>query len=73
MRPIDIKQRRQRLGLTQTQFALALGCKKGTIENYEQAKRKPSEVFDTLQASMLIDTIHQFAAEYGINLFEEEF
>ena len=46
MRPIDIKQRRQRLGLTQTQFALALGCKKGTIENYEQAKRKPSEVFE---------------------------
>ena len=46
MRPIDIKQLRQKLGLTQTQFALALGCKKGTIENYEQAKRKPSEVFE---------------------------
>ena len=28
---------------------------------------------DTLQASMLIDEIHQFAAEYGINLVEEEF
>ena len=46
MRPIEIKQLRQKLGLTQTQFALALGCKKGTIENYEQAKRKPSEVFE---------------------------
>ena len=46
MRPIEIKQLRQTLGLTQTQFALALGCKKGTIENYEQAKRKPSEVFE---------------------------
>ena len=28
---------------------------------------------DTLQASMLIDEIHRFAAEYGINLIEEEF
>ena len=46
MRPIEIKQLRQKLGLTQTQFALALGCKKGAIENYEQAKRKPSEVFE---------------------------
>ena len=28
---------------------------------------------DTIQASLLIDEIHQFAAEYGINLIEEEF
>ena len=46
MKPIEIKQLRQKLGLTQTQFALALGCKKSTIENYEQAKRKPAEVFE---------------------------
>jgi putative transcriptional regulator len=46
MKPIEIRELRQKLGLTQTQFALALGCKKGTIENYEQAKRKPSEVFE---------------------------
>jgi DNA-binding transcriptional regulator YiaG len=45
MRPIEIKQMRKVLGLTQTQLALALGCSIGCVESYEQGKRKPSEVF----------------------------
>ena len=52
MKPIEIKALRKKLGLNQTQFALALGCKKGTVENYEQAKRKPSEVFEERLAKL---------------------
>ena len=39
MRPIEIKQLRQKLGLTQTQFALALGCKKARIAEAEAIEK----------------------------------
>jgi transcriptional regulator with XRE-family HTH domain len=37
---------RKILGLTQKDLAKVLGCSLGAVEAYEQAKRKPSEVFE---------------------------
>ena len=71
------------------QIARELGQDQGTIHEYMKreaiAAGYPYDILndqvfpwsetriDTLQASILIDTIHRFAAEYGINLIEEEF
>ena len=41
----EIKTMRLKLGLNQKELALALGCSKGTIENYEQGKRNPQDVY----------------------------
>jgi DNA-binding transcriptional regulator YiaG len=46
MKAKEIKELRRKLGLNQKGLAEALGCKLGTIENYEQGKRAPSEVFE---------------------------
>lgn len=38
---IDVKAVRNKLGLTQAQFALQFGFKLDTVRNWEQAKRVP--------------------------------
>jgi hypothetical protein len=71
------------------QIARELGQDPDTIHDYAKreaiARGYPYDVLndivipwsesriDTLQASYLIDELHQIAAEYGINLIEEEF
>ena len=40
-RPIDIKRIRNRLDVSQTQFALMIGVSKSTLQNWEQGRREP--------------------------------
>ena len=52
----QIRKLRKKLGLTQQQFALVLGCTHHTVESYEQGKRSPNEYYenrlDTLMAKV---------------------
>ncbi len=40
-RPVDIKRIRNRLDVSQTQFALMIGVSKSTLQNWEQGRREP--------------------------------
>jgi len=40
-KPVDIKAIRQRLALSQSQFALLIGVSKATLQNWEQGRRSP--------------------------------
>lgn len=46
MRPVEIKQVRKKLGLTQKQLAEVLGCKMQTVQAWEQGNRNPGETFE---------------------------
>lgn len=39
--PTDIKALRERLGLSQSEFALMIGVSVGTLRNWEQGRRRP--------------------------------
>lgn len=39
--PLDVKSLRDRIGLSQTEFASVLGISVGTLRNWEQGRRKP--------------------------------
>ena len=39
--PMDIKEIRQRLDKSQSEFALMIGVSVGTLQNWEQGRRKP--------------------------------
>ncbi len=39
--PIDIKEIRNRLDKSQSEFALMIGVSVGTLQNWEQGRRKP--------------------------------
>jgi putative transcriptional regulator len=39
--PMDIKEIRQRLEKSQSEFALMIGVSVGTLQNWEQGRRKP--------------------------------
>jgi putative transcriptional regulator len=41
MTPEQIKQIRQKLNLTQKEFARLIGCPVATLQSWEQDKRKP--------------------------------
>lgn len=41
LEPLDIKIIREKLGLTQVQFAALLGISVGTLRNWEQGRREP--------------------------------
>lgn len=40
-KPADIKRIRERLGLSQSQFALLIGISVSTLQNWEQGRREP--------------------------------
>jgi putative transcriptional regulator len=40
-RPADIKTIRQRLGKSQSEFALMIGVSVSTLQNWEQGRRRP--------------------------------
>jgi len=40
-KPTDIKRIRQRLDVSQAQFALMIGVSKSTLQNWEQGRREP--------------------------------
>ena len=40
-RPVDIKRIRNRLHVSQSQFALMIGVSKSTLQNWEQGRREP--------------------------------
>jgi len=40
-RPVDIKRIRNRLHVSQNQFALMIGVSKSTLQNWEQGRREP--------------------------------
>ena len=46
--PNEVAQARQRSGLSQTQFAEALGISKRTLQEWEQGRRSPSGAAQTL-------------------------
>jgi putative transcriptional regulator len=39
--PMDVKAIRQRLGKSQSQFALMIGVSVSTLQNWEQGRRRP--------------------------------
>lgn len=39
--PMDIKEIRQKLDKSQSEFALMIGVSVGTLQNWEQGRRKP--------------------------------
>ena len=39
--PMDVKAIRQRLGRSQTEFALMIGVSTATLQNWEQGRRRP--------------------------------
>jgi putative transcriptional regulator len=39
--PLDVKAIRQRLGKSQSQFALMIGVSVSTLQNWEQGRRRP--------------------------------
>lgn len=39
--PVDVKKVRQRLHVSQSQFALMIGVSKDTLQNWEQGRREP--------------------------------
>ena len=39
--PVDLKQLRRRLGLTQESFAARFGFSLGTVRNWERGRRRP--------------------------------
>ncbi|MGY5801005.1 helix-turn-helix domain-containing protein [Rhizobium sp. LEGMi12c] len=43
VRPIDVREIRQKIGLTQEQFALRFGIDLETLRNWEQGKRSPDK------------------------------
>ena len=46
--PNEVAQARQKSGLSQTQFAEALGISKRTLQEWEQGRRSPSGAAQTL-------------------------
>lgn len=40
-RPVDVKAIRERLGLSQSEFALMIGVSVSTLQNWEQGRRTP--------------------------------
>lgn len=61
--PMDIKEIRQRLGKSQREFAMMIGVSVGTLQNWEQGRRRPvgparallkiaAEHPDTVQAAL---------------------
>ena len=46
--PNEVAQARQQSGLSQTQFAEALGISKRTLQEWEQGRRSPSGAAQTL-------------------------
>jgi putative transcriptional regulator len=46
--PNEVAQARQKSGLSQTQFAEALGVSKRTLQEWEQGRRAPSGAAQTL-------------------------
>lgn len=41
VRPIDIRAIRQKLGRSQSEFALMIGVSVSTLQNWEQGRRRP--------------------------------
>ena len=41
VRPIDIRAIRQKLGRSQSEFALMIGVSVATLQNWEQGRRRP--------------------------------
>ena len=41
IRPIDIRAIRQKLGRSQSEFALMIGVSVSTLQNWEQGRRRP--------------------------------
>ena len=39
--PVDIKEIRQKLNKSQSEFAMMIGVSVGTLQNWEQGRRKP--------------------------------
>jgi len=42
VRPLDIRVIRQKLGRSQSEFALMIGVSLSTLQNWEQGRRKPA-------------------------------
>ena len=40
-RPVDVKRIRNKLGVSQSQFAMMIGVSKSTLQNWEQGRREP--------------------------------
>jgi len=40
-RPVEIKRIRQKLRVSQSQFAMMIGVSKSTLQNWEQGRREP--------------------------------
>lgn len=40
-RPTDIKSIRKKLGMSQSEFAMMIGVRLSTLQNWEQGRRKP--------------------------------
>ena len=41
MKPLDVKMIRRKLNFSQSEFALMIGVSLGTLQNWEQGRRRP--------------------------------
>ena len=56
---------REKIGLSQNQFALLIGVSKRTLENWEQGRRHPTGPAKTLLRILDVDPEHAVRALHG--------
>ena len=60
--PIDIKNLRAKLGLSQPKFAALLHVELGTLRNWEQGRREPTGPAKALLTAIRKDPVHVLKA-----------
>jgi putative transcriptional regulator len=61
----EVKAIRERMGISQDKFALALGVSKRTVENWEQGRRHPTGPARSLLRIVEADPQHAMKVLYG--------
>jgi len=55
---LKVKNIREKMGLTQSRFAMLIGVSKRTLENWEQGRRKPTGPANVLLRALNADSKH---------------
>jgi len=59
---LAVKAIREKMGLTQSRFAMLIGVSKRTLENWEQGRRRPTGPAKALLRALAADPKHVVAA-----------
>ncbi len=59
---LEVKEIREKMGLTQFRFAMLIGVSKRTLENWEQGRRKPTGPANALLRALNADPKHVIEA-----------